>query len=68
MELEHQTALITGGTARIGLEAARLPAREGPRWPAPAGRGKNAVTSPGEPGTRVRFIRRPRFGGFPPLM
>jgi NAD(P)-dependent dehydrogenase (short-subunit alcohol dehydrogenase family) len=57
MELLDQTAVITGGTAGIGLESARLLASEGAtvivagRDPARGGRAVNAI------GANARFVQ-----------
>lgn len=59
MELENHVALVTGGTAGIGLETARLLAREGAQviiTGRDTERGKKAVDAIGDTG-RVRFVQ-----------
>jgi NAD(P)-dependent dehydrogenase (short-subunit alcohol dehydrogenase family) len=59
-ELRDQTALVTGGTAGIGWETARLLLREGARviiTGRDEARGGQAAASLGGDGDRVRFVR-----------
>jgi NAD(P)-dependent dehydrogenase (short-subunit alcohol dehydrogenase family) len=59
MELENKVALVTGGTAGIGLESARLLARAGAQvviTGRDAERGRKAVAEIGDGAGRVRFV------------
>jgi NAD(P)-dependent dehydrogenase (short-subunit alcohol dehydrogenase family) len=57
MELANQTALITGGTAGIGAEAARLFAREGARVIISGRNAERGAKAVADIGSDVRFIQ-----------